>query len=267
MRKYIAIFRLSLQQEFAYKLNFVMWRVRNITQILVFFFLWDAALSGAKTEVLGYTKEKIFAYAFLLIVVRALVLSSRSVDAAGQISNGDITNLLLRPINYFKFWLTRDISSKVLNLLFAAAEIFLLFMILKPEIFMQTDVVYWLLSLLSLIFAGFLFFNILMITNSVPFWAPETAWGAQFLVIVVIVEFLSGAFFPIDIFPKAVYEFLSLTPFPYLVFFPISIFLGNLNYLQSMQSLLISGLWCFVLWKLSNYVFKRGLMVYDPSGK
>ena len=106
-----------------------------------------------------------------------------------------------------------------------------------------------------------------MLTNFVPFWAPETAWGMQFLVIVVIVEFLSGAIFPINIFPEVIYKLLSLTPFPYLVFFPINVFLGNSSYIQGVQNILISGLWCFVLWKFTNHIFRKGLLVYDPSGK
>lgn len=267
MKKYISIFKISFQQEFAYKLNFVMWRVRNIMQILVFFFLWNAVFENGTQEVFGYTKEKILTYAFVLILIRAIALSSRSVDIAGQISNGELSNLILKPINYFKYWVTRDISSKLLNAIFASVEILILFMFLKPSIFLQTNPLYLLMFLVSLAISMFIFFNILMLTNFVPFWAPEVSWGAQFLVIVVVVEFLSGSFFPIDVFPTVIYNALKLTPFPYLIFAPIKIYLGNFSIVESLQSLAVGGVWCVVLWFTMNSVWKKGLKIYEAVGR
>lgn len=267
MKKYLSIFKISFQQEFAYKLNFVMWRVRNVMQILVFFFLWNAIFQNNQGEIFGYTKDKILTYAFVLILIRAFVLSSRSVDIAGQISNGELSNLLLKPIHYFKYWLTRDASSKVLNAIFAFFEIGILLFLLKPPIFIQTNFLYLLFFVISVIFAMLIFFNILMLTNFVPFWAPEVAWGAQFLVVIVVVEFLSGSLFPIDIFPTPIYNFLKLTPFPYLIFAPIKIYLGNFTVSESIQSLLISGVWCVILYLVMNSVWKKGLKIYEAVGR
>ena len=267
MRKYLKIFKISLTQEFAYRLSFILWRLRNVMQILIFFFLWDAVLSGGRTEVFGYDKARIFTYAFVLILVRAFVLSSRSVDVAGQIANGEITNLLLKPINYFRYWLTRDASSKALNIIFGIFETTVLVLILKPNIFWQSDPIILLAFILSLLIAMFLFFSLLMLTNFVPFWVPELSWGAQFLVIIVIVEFLSGSFFPLDVFPPVVYQILRFTPFPYLVFIPIKIYLGSFDTSLVLQSLVIGITWSFILWKVMNYVWKKGLTVYEGVGR
>lgn len=267
MKKYLSIFKISFQQEFAYKFNFIMWRLRNIMQILVFFFLWSAVFEVNKGEVFGYTEDKILTYGFVLILIRAVALSSRSVDVAGQISSGELSNLILKPINYFKYWITRDLSSKLLNAIFAVFEISILIMILKPPIFIQTNVLYLFLFLISLVISMFIFFNILMLTNFVPFWAPEVSWGAQFLVIVVVVEFLSGSFFPIDVFPTAIYNFLKITPFPYLIFAPIKIYLGNFSIAQSVWSLVIGGGWAIALWLIMNSVWKKGLKVYEAVGR
>jgi len=121
--------------------------------------------------------------------------------------------------------------------------------------------------LLSLIIAMFIFFNLSMLTSFVPFWVPELSWGAQFLMIVVIVEFLSGASFPLDIFPNTIYQILRLTPFPYLVFIPIKIYLGNFSYAVVAQSLVIGLIWCVILWKIMNYVWKKGLKIYEGVGR
>ena len=236
-------------------------------QILIFFFLWSAIFSGGTDQFFGYDKTKILTYAFALIIIRAIVFSSRSVDVAGQIANGELTNLLLKPVNYFKYWLTRDVSSKVLNLVFGFFETVILVLILKPNIFIQTNGIYLAAFLVSIVIAMFIYFNLTMITSFVPFWVPELSWGAQFLMIAIVVEFMSGSYFPLDVFPNVVFQILRFTPFPYLVFIPIKIYLGNFDYQMIIQSLIIGVAWSVALWKITNYVWKKGLLVYDSVGR
>ena len=139
MKKYIQVFKVSLSQEFAYRVNFIMWRVRNIFQIFLVFFLWDTVFSDPGRNLFGYDRVKILTYVFGLLIVRAFVLSAKAMDVAGEVSRGDLANYLLKPLSYFKYWMTRDLASKVLNLSFAAVETFLLYLILKSPFFLQTN--------------------------------------------------------------------------------------------------------------------------------
>src|SRR3972149_9535968 len=193
MKRYLAVFKISFAQEFVYRLNFIMWRFRNVVQVFLIFFLWDSIFSSPGKVVFGYDRSKILTYIFSLFVVKSLVSSSRSVDIAGDISRGDLTNYLLKPVSYFKYWFTRDISSKSLNLLFAAVEFSLLYLILKPPFFFQTNPLSLIAFVVSIAVAIFIFFTLLFIVSAVPFWAPGMGWGVHFLVTVIIVEFLSGS--------------------------------------------------------------------------
>jgi len=267
MSKYLQILKISFQQEFTYRLNFIMWRVRNVIQILVFFFLWSSVFAVQGSNYFGYDKEKIIAYAFLLIFVRAIVMSSRSVDVAGIISNGELSNLLIKPVNFFKYWITRDISSKSLNIIFSIFEIVILFLILKPNIFIQTNFFQIILFIISLLIAALIFFCIAMLTSFIPFWIPEVSWGAQFLVIVVFVEFLSGAFFPLDVFPETVFKILRFTPFPHLIFVPIKTYLGVESLSTTFVSLSIGLTWSLILWILMKRVWQKGLKIYEAVGR
>jgi ABC-2 type transport system permease protein len=120
---------------------------------------------------------------------------------------------------------------------------------------------------LSLLVAIVIYFNILTIASLATFWIPEIAWGAQFLVGVIVAEFLSGAAFPIDIFPNIIYQILRFTPFPYLIFIPIKIYLGNFNYVFTFQSLFIGFIWSLILIKFSSVAWKRGLKIYEGVGR
>ena len=103
MNKYLTIFKISFAQEFAYKVNFVMWRVRNVMQIFLVFFLWDSVFSGSERVVFGYDRARILTYIFGILLVKSLVYSSRSIDVAGEISRGDLSNYLTKPISYFRY--------------------------------------------------------------------------------------------------------------------------------------------------------------------
>lgn len=267
MNKYFGVFKISFQQEFAYRLNFIMWRARNLIQIFIIFFLWDTIFSDKNRVVFGYDRAKILTYVFGILIVRALVLSARAVDVAGEIARGDLANYLVKPINYFRYWFIRDLSSKILNLIFATGEFVLLFSILKPPFFFQTDPAALFGFLITVGLAIFIYFTILFITSAVPFWVPEIAWGAQFLVNVVVLEGLSGSLFPIDILPGAIQKILNLTPFPYLLFFPIQVYLGKISGGAVWQGIAIAGVWSIILWLVMTTVWKKGLKVYQSYGR
>ncbi|HJY98119.1 MAG TPA: ABC-2 family transporter protein, partial [Patescibacteria group bacterium] len=190
MNKYWQIFKISFQQEFAYKINFIMWRVRNVFQIIITFFLWSTIFQAPQTVVFGYDRTRILTYVFALMIVRAIVLSARAVDVSSDVAEGNLSNYLVKPISYFKYWFTRDIASKALNLGFAAVEFAALFLILRPAFFLQTDPYVLFAFFLSLLVAMLIYFCILFIISAVPFWAPELGWASQFLVAVVVMEFL-----------------------------------------------------------------------------
>ncbi len=267
MKKYLSVFKISFQQEFAYRVNFIMWRVRNVTQLFLVFFLWDTVFSAQGKVIFGYDKTRILTYVFGLLIIRAFVLSARAVDVAGEVANGDLSNYLIKPVSYFKYWLTRDLSSKALNLIFAAFETTALFFILKPPFFIQTNLISLTGFLISTALAMFIYFTILFVSSAIPFWIPEVAWGAQFLTTAIFVEFLSGAVFPLDILPKIIQDILNLTPFPYMIFFPLQVYLGKIAGFELLKGVVISFVWAIILWIGMNSLWKKGLKVYQSQGR
>jgi ABC-2 type transport system permease protein len=231
------------------------------------FFLWDSVFSGSSTVVFGYDRGKILTYVFGILIIRAIVFSSRTVDIAKDIGSGDLSNYLLKPINYFKYWFTRDISSKALNLIFAFFETIILYLILRPPFFFQTNPFYLLAFLVSLIVAVLLFFSILFLINMVAFWLPEMGWAFQFLFIVIIGEFLSGSLVPLDIFPRVIQNVIYALPFPYLVFFPLQIYIGKISAIAVANGLAISIGWLIVLLTLIPIVWQKGLKRYAAEGR
>jgi ABC-2 type transport system permease protein len=121
--------------------------------------------------------------------------------------------------------------------------------------------------LLAIFIAVVIYFALLFIASAVPFWWPEIAWGAQFLLTVIFIEFLSGALFPLDVLPEKLFAILSYTPFPYLIFFPIEVYLGKIPYPLMAKGLIVSAIWGVFLIYLMKRVWGKGMKVYQSHGR
>lgn len=264
MNKYLQILKISWQENFVYRLNFLMWRLRVVIRILAVYFLWHAVFQD-KGEIFGYGKAQILTYILGISLMWAVVLASRSIDIAAEIHRGDLTLFLLKPINYFKYWFTRDIADKILNLFFAFFEIALIYFFLKPLIFWQAN--FWLYPLffLSVFLSIILYFLLNLLLGFIAFWSAEF-WAPRFLVYIFI-EFLAGGIFPIDILPKPVFAVISRLPFSYLLYFPLKIYLGQLDFRQIGSGFLISLFWIFILFRAVKSVWQLGLSTYSAEGR
>lgn len=266
MHKYFKLYSVAFRQEFAYRANFLTSRFRNLFQIFLVFYLWSSVFSQEQ-DFFGYDRARILTYVFGILIVRTLVLTTRATEVAGEIARGDLTNYLVKPINYFYYWFNRDIAVKFLHLIFSFFEFLILFYILRPPFFIQTDPVAIIGFLLSLIIGIVLFYMIVFIAGLVPFWAPEASWGVQFVLIFVVTEFLSGALFPLDIFPRQIMDILSFTPFPYLLFYPIKIYLGQIGLFGILKGALVGFLWILILNFFMKKVWAAGIRVYRAEGR
>lgn len=266
MSKYLTIFKISLEQEFVYRLNFIMWRVRNIIQICLLFFLWDTVFADPKQVFFGYDRSKILTYVFCLLVIKSLVTGARSVDIAGEVADGRFTNYLLKPVSYFRFWFTRDLSSKALNMIFIVFEFTLLFFLLKPPFFFQTNLFYLGFFLFSLSLAILLFFLLLLLVNLFPLWYPDQAWGPTFL-LMIFVDFLGGGVFPLDVLSPQMQKLISFSPFPYLLFQPLQIYLGKLTTVEVFRSTVITLVWTGILLFSVRKLWSIGVRAYRSEGR
>ena len=157
-------------------------------------------------------------------------------------------------------------ASKLLNLLFAVFEVAILFFLFRPVITFPASPLAVIAFLVSAILAMILYYFLSVSARFVAFWTPENTWGLAF-VIIVIMETLGGSIFPLDVLPQPVYQLLQLTPFPYLIYLPIAIFSEKIVGLELVWILLQSSLWVIIMYLLTKFIWKKGLVVYQASGR
>ncbi len=264
MKQYLQIIKNTWAEMMMYRLNFVLWRVRWVVQRLVVYFLWWAIFAG-RQEVFGYSQSMILTYVLLGNIVGTFVLGTTTMDIGGVINQGNLSNFLIRPINFFRYYLARDIGDKLLNLVFAVVEIALLVFLLRPPVFLQSNIWYILLSVVAIGVAAFLYFFFSLLLGFFGFWSADV-WAPRFLSF-VIMEFFAGGLFPLDILPQPLFHFARSLPFFYFIYFPIKVYLGQLSLTSVMQGLVTGLVWVGGLWYIARLVWKKGLRVYTAEGK
>ena len=261
---YWALFKTSWNASLIYRFNFFMWRFRQLLLLLTTYFFWTTFFTQTPT-VFGYQKAQLVTYLLGTAVLNALVLGSRSVDLAGIINRGDLSLYLLKPLGLFRYWLVRDLADKLLNLLFLSLELGILLLFLRPPLYLPSSPSLVLLSLLAAVLSLFLYFYLNLIFSTLGFWTPQV-WAPRFL-LMIILQFAAGRFFPLDILPPTVFRLFRLTPFPYLIYFPLAVFLGRLSPPQLFAGFLLSFFWTVAFYLLARFLWQQGLKIYASEGR
>jgi len=264
MGKYLLLGKLTFEEYFVYRLNFVLWRFRSLVFFLTLFFFW-LAIYGSRESFLGYQKAQMLAYVVGIAFLRSIVLGSRSADLAGQVRSGELTKLFLQPIKIIGFWFTRDIVDKFLNLLFTILEITVVLLIFKFPLWFPQKPESYLFFFILAILALFLYFFLSFSLSVVAFWTEEI-WATRWLFGVIFLEFFAGAFFPIDVLPGWLTKIIYLTPFPYLVFFPLKIWLEQLSTVMILKAILICFGWLVFFYWLAHFLWQKGAKNYGAYG-
>lgn len=263
MQKYWILFRVKVDEYLAYRLNFILWRVRSIFNLTLLYFLWSSVLENT-VSIQGYTELHIFTYIFLANIVGAIVLSSKTDQIAGDILSGAIINQLLKPMNFFAYIGTREVADKLINLFFSILEVLLFVAVLHPPLLIQTNIVSLLLAVSFLCAGVVVSFLIALSLSLIAFWSTEV-WAPRFIFFVLI-SLTAGSMFPIDILPDWLYYPILMTPFPYMIYVPVKIYLFGI----SPDIVLYAGVICFwiiAMYAVATALWQRGMKEFSFFGR
>lgn len=261
--KYILIAKNTLQEYFVYRVNFFFWRLQVFIFFVMFFLLW-AAVSEGKNSLGLYSVSQIYTYFIIGYIIKAFVFTTRTADIGGDIQNGNISTLLIKPISTLKYYFSRDIIDKLFNLFFMFFEFILILILFKPTLTIPT-LQNFLFFLLFLILSIITFFFYSLVVSFAAFWS-EDAWSSRFLFGVIFITLFSGQYIPLDLLPPIIGRILDFTPYPYMFYYPLKVWLGqvdqNIIYLRLFNGSLI----CLFFFFLSQFMWLKGKQKYQSYG-
>ncbi|MBP7842608.1 ABC-2 family transporter protein [Candidatus Woesebacteria bacterium] len=263
MNKYLTLLQLNWQNGLAYRTTVVMWRLRQFLETFMSLTVW-VVIFESNPHAFQYTKDSMITYIFLVSFLQSVVIATYLNGLAQRVYSGEISNQLLKPVNIFGYFAIEEIADKLKNLSFLLIEMLILFLIFRPIVVIPEFGI--LLLFLTWSFLGVILnFFITLLFGAFGFYSPDT-WGPRFL-FYMIVNFTAGKLFPLDILPIALQKVLYFTPFPYLSFVQIQLFLQRLNTQEIIRHSMVFLFWVGVLGVLVTLLWKKGLRSYDSAGR
>lgn len=265
MKKYFLVAKNTWGEITTYRVSFIVWRLRILIHVLLLYFLWSAILPSKDVSFFGYTQSSMLTYILVLAFVSAIVTPTKSYAIGDDIVSGNLSNYLLRPINYLLYWFSKDAGDRVLDVLFSAAELIVLFLLLRPPLFIQTDVTYIVLLIVAMVIATLMYFFFNVLLGFIGFWSHDI-WAPRFI-FYTVVSFFAGGYFPLDILPQPLNSFFHALPFGFLLYFPVKVYLGQLSLATILNGFLLASLWLLFFASVIYLLWKRGLRSYTAYGR
>ncbi len=263
MKKYWFVFSIYWQEGLSRRASFIVERFRALVVLVSFYYFWSALLKN-RTHFAGYDRTQMITYVLGMNVLKSIVFATRTEEIASEINHGRLSSYLLKPVNFMVYTLSRDLAEKSINLVSSIIEVLGLILIFHVKLQWPADIQSWFLFLGSVVGATWLYFILSFMTGCWGFWTAES-WGPRFL-LELFLEFTAGAFFPLDVLPKLAQQIIKTFPSPYLVFFPLQIFLGKLNSAQIINGFIAQVFWIAAISCLARWVWSKGMKNYSAVG-
>src|SRR6266571_1791323 len=134
MRKYWHVINIGIQNTLVYRVNFLFRAVFGLIPLAAVLFLWRAIYASKEGggEVAGYTLAQMTSYYLLVTIVDALTaVNEDDWQIAADIKDGNISQFLLKPIDYLSYRLCLFLSGRLTYLAVAGIPLALFIIYLR----------------------------------------------------------------------------------------------------------------------------------------
>jgi len=268
MKKYLHVIGIGLQSNLAYRFNYLTRTLFSFIPLFAMLSLWRtiyASRNGSSGSTSGFSEAQMMFYYLLVAVVDVLTaVNEDDWQIAADIREGNISQFLLKPVDYLWYRLCLFFSGRIAFIAVAAVPLVVFIFCFRQYFLPPPNLTVWLVFPVSLLLTALLQFFISYAMAMLAFWLLEIS---TFIFILFAFEYLaSGHLFPLDILPPVVREALFLTPFPYQLYFPISVYLGKSAGLEMWRGLGIQFLWVVAAYVFARWMWRRGIKKYSAFG-
>lgn len=265
LAKYAKVFEIGLQNTFVYRWNFILRSLFALVPILGTVFIWKAVFQSRGAEIGGYDFARMIYYFMLILLVENLVTPTDDEwQIANDIREGQINSFLSKPLNYFGYRLMLFASTRIVYTLLTCLPLIGIFLWFREFITLPANPLTWLWATLALLQAAALQFLIAYSLALLAFWILEIS--TIVFILYSFEYFLSGRMFPIDIMPGWIVSIMEWLPFPYELYFPVSVFMEEITGDRLCRGLAIQAGWVILMGAVATLLWRRGIRKYQAVG-
>ncbi len=267
VKKYWYIIGIGVQNTLVYRVNFLLRALFGLIPLTATIFLWKAVFAekAEGSTVAGYTLASMVSYYLVVTVVDALTaVTEDDWQISADIKDGNINQFLLKPVDYLRYRLCLFVAGRFVYLAAAAVPVAVFVLVQREYFVIPVHAMTWVWFAGSIIMAALLNFFISYSMAMLAFWVVEIS---TFIFILFAFEYIAGGhLFPVDIMPAGLLEVLNWTPFPYQLFFPVSVYLERSQGLGLWRGLGIQFFWVIFFFGVARLAWSRGVRKYTAVG-
>ncbi|HMP84172.1 MAG TPA: ABC-2 family transporter protein [Verrucomicrobiota bacterium] len=267
MKKYWHVIGIGVQNNLTYRFNYLTRTLFGFIPLTAVLLLWKTIFAGKGDAgtVATYTLAQMISYYLIVTVVDALTaVNEDDWQIASDIKDGNISQFLLKPVDYLWFRLCLFFSGRFTYMMVAFLPLLLLILYLREYFVLPPDLGTFFVFLLSLMMTALLQFFMSYMMAMLAFWVLEVS---TFIFILYAFEYIaSGHMFPLDILPPAIERLLFFTPFPYQLYFPVGIYMGKVTGAELFRGLATQLGWVVLAYGLARFAWARGIRRYSAVG-
>jgi ABC-2 type transport system permease protein len=265
VKKYFHVINIGLQNNLAYRFNYLTRTLFSFIPLFAMLSLWRTIYAHRTGGATGFSEAEMMFYYLLVAVVDVLTaVNEDDWQIAADIREGAISQFLLKPVDYLWYRLALFFSGRIAFIAVAAVPLAIFVLCFRQYVLPPASLTAVLVFPVSLVLTALLQFFISYAMAMLAFWLLEIS---TFIFILFAFEYLaSGHLFPLDILPPLLKQILYLTPFPYQMYFPISIYLGKAAGAELWRGLAIQCLWVIVTYAFARFMWRRGIKKYSAFG-
>lgn len=207
----------------------------------------------------GYNLDQMITYHIWSMVVSLLAQGMSALNLAEDIRMGRISSYLIYPIDFWEFHAAGFIAFESLQ---AFITVLTISVVALMGFLPDMTAVSFFHGFLYCIYVSLFWFILQFLTGILGFWLEET-WILR-VTLSILTAFLSGAIIPLELYPEWLVQILAYTPFPYLTYYPIKIFMGEIGFFY--KGYLLLGIWMVVLVMVNKWIWNKGIRMYTAAG-
>ena len=267
MKKYWHVIGIRIQNNLTYRFNYLTRTLFSFIPLFAMLSLWRTiyAGKGQGSALGGYTQAEMIFYYMLVAVVDVLTnVNEDDWQIAADIREGNISQFLLKPIDYLWYRLCLFFSGRIAFISMASVPLAVFIFCFRGYVVAPAGGPALAAFVISLVLTALLQFFISYTMAMLAFWMLEIS---TFIFILFAFEYLaSGHLFPLDMLPPALQHALWFTPFPSMLYVPISIYMGKLAGNGIASGLLMQLFWVLLMYALARFMWRRGIKKYSAFG-
>lgn len=267
MKKYWHVVGIGIQNHLTYRFNFLVRCVFGFLPLIAMLYIWRAIYAGKPGgETIGsFTFHQMVSYYLLVTIVEALTaVTEDDWQIAADIKDGNISQFLVKPVDYLWFRLCLFSAGRLTYISVTALPLALLVLCLHGYLVLPPDWPSVVIFIASVGMTAMIQFFSSYAMAMLAFWVMEVS---TFIFILYSIEYLaSGHLFPLDVLPAGITRFLVYTPFPYQLYFPVSVFMGKVQGAELVRGLGIQCFWVVATYGIAKWAWRRGILKYAAAG-